>query len=224
MEYNFTNEGGAFNTIRFLKNVEGMWFIQEIRRMLIKRGQEYSYDELTRLASEARGFIGLIDPDDPRFLAPIDMIDEVMKFLEETKQEKPKSIGELVRLVLESLALKYRLVIERIEDLTGKKIKKINIVGGGSRNWLHNQLVADFTNRFVEAGPEEATSIGNILVQLAGLGYVKSLREIREYVRNSFEIRQYTPNYTAKHEDTYQRFLDLLEKTGGLAGWALKFE
>jgi rhamnulokinase len=146
-----------------------------------------------------------------------------MRFLEETGQEKPKNIGELVKMVLESLALKYRLVIERIEDLIGRKIKRINIVGGGSRNWLHNQLVADFTNRVVEAGPEEATSIGNILVQLAGLGYVSSLTEIRRYVRNSFEIKRYVPNYTSKHEDAYSKFLSLLEKTGGLAGWALRF-
>ncbi|MEM3927059.1 MAG: rhamnulokinase family protein [Desulfurococcaceae archaeon] len=224
MEYNFTNEGGAFNTIRFLKNVQGMWFMQEIKRMLTKRGQEYDYAELTKLASEARGFIGFIDPDDPRFLAPLDMIDEIMKFLEETGQEKPKTVGELVRLVLESLALKYRLVIEKIEDLTGMKIKRINIVGGGSRNWVHNQLVADFTDKLVEAGPEEATSIGNILMQLAGLGYVKSLREIREYVRNSFEVKQYQPNHTSKHEDAYSKFISILEKTGGLAGWALKFD
>jgi rhamnulokinase len=223
MEYNFTNEGGAFNTIRFLKNVQGMWFMQEIRRALAKRGQDYSYEELTDIASKARGFIGFIDPDDPRFLAPIDMVEEIMRFLEETGQEKPKNIGELVKMVLESLALKYRLVIERIEDLIGRKIKRINIVGGGSRNWLHNQLVADFTNRVVEAGPEEATSIGNILVQLAGLGYVNSLTEIRRYVRNSFEIKRYVPNYTSKHEDAYSKFLSLLEKTGGLAGWALRF-
>ena len=223
MEYNFTNEGGAFNTIRFLKNVQSMWFMQEIRRALAKRGQEYDYTELTKLAERSKGFIGFIDPDDPRFLAPFDMIEEIMKFLEETGQEKPKNIGELVRLVLESLALKYRLVIEKIEELTGKKIKKINIVGGGSRNWVHNQLVADFTNRLVEAGPEEATSIGNILMQLAGLRYVKSLREIREYVRNSFKVKQYQPNHTSKHEDAYSKFISILKKTGSLAGWALKF-
>ncbi len=224
MEYNFTNEGGVYNTVRFLKNVQGMWFMQEIRRVLIKRGQNYDYSELTKMASEARGFIGFIDPDDPRFLAPLDMIDEIMRFLEETKQEKPRNIGELVRLVLESLALKYRLVIERIEDLTGRKIKRINIVGGGSRNRLHNQLVADFTNRLVEAGPEEATSIGNILMQLAGLGYIRSLQEIRKYIRNSYEVKQYQPNHTTKHENAYSTFISILEKTGGLAGWALRFE
>lgn len=146
------------------------------------------------------------------------MVEEIMRFLEETRQEKPKNIGELMKMVLESLALKYRLVIERIEDLIGGKQREINIVSGSSRNWLHNQLVADFTNRIVEAGPEEATSIGNILVQLAGLSYVSSLTEMKRYVHNFFEIKRYVPNYTSKHEDAYSKFLSLLEKTGGLAG------
>lgn len=213
MEYNFTNEGGAFNTIRFLKNVQGMWFIEQIRASLGKRGTNYSYQELTEMGAKAPGFKSFIDPDDPRFLAPLDMIDEIMKYLEETGQEKPDGIGGLIRIVLESLAMKYRYVIERIENLTGKRVRKINIVGGGSRNWLHNQLVADFNNRTVIAGPEEATSIGNMLIQLAGLGYVKSLRDVREYVRNSFHLRVFEPNYTKQHEDAYTTFLELLERT-----------
>jgi len=212
MEYNFTNEGGAFNTIRFLKNVQGMWFIEQIRASLIRRGYNYSYQELTEMASKASGFKSFIDPDDPRFLVPLDMIEEIMKYLDETKQEKPDGIGGLVRIVLESLAMKYRYVIERMEDLTGKKIKKINIVGGGSRNWLHNQLTADFNNRVVVAGPDEATSIGNMLIQLAGLGYVNSLRDVREYVKNSFQLKVFEPNHTKQHEDAYAKFLDLLEK------------
>lgn len=216
MKYNFTNEGGAFNTIRFLKNVQGMWFIEQIRASLTKRGASYSYQELTEMGSKAPGFKSFIDPDDPRFLAPLDMIDEIMKYLEETGQEKPDGIGGLVRVVLESLAMKYRYVIERIEDLTGKRIRKINIVGGGSRNWLHNQLVADFNNRTVIAGPEEATSIGNMLIQLAGLGYVKSLKDVREYVRNSFHLRVFEPSYTKQHEDAYTTFLELLERTSKL--------
>jgi len=213
MEYNFTNEGGAFNTIRFLKNVQGMWFIEQIRASLMKRGYNYTYQELTEMATKAPGFKSFIDPDDPRFLAPLDMIDEIMKYLEETGQEKPDGIGGLVRIVLESLAMKYRYVIERIEELTGKRIRKINIVGGGSRNWLHNQLVADFNNRVVIAGPEEATSIGNMLIQLAGLGYIKSLKEVREYVKNSFQLKVFEPNHTKQHEDAYTKFLDLLERT-----------
>ncbi|MCD6195692.1 MAG: rhamnulokinase [Staphylothermus sp.] len=216
MEYNFTNEGGAFNTITFLRNIQGMWFLQEIRRALALKGENYSYEELTKMAAEARGFIAFIDPDNPKFLSPINMIDEIMKFLDETKQEKPRNIGELVRIVLESLALKYRRVFEQAQDLTGRKIRQINIFGGGSRNWLHNQLVADFTNIPVVAGPTEATSIGNILLQTAGLGYINSLKELREIVRNSFELSRYEPNHTPKHEDAYQRFLDILEKTGGI--------
>jgi rhamnulokinase len=213
MEYNFTNEGGAFNTIRFLKNIQGMWFIEQIRASLMKRGYNYSYQELTEMAAKAPGFKSFIDPDDPRFLAPLDMIDEIMRYLEETGQEKPDGIGGLVRIVLESLAMKYRYVIEKAEELTGKRIKKINIVGGGSRNWLHNQLVADFNNRVVVAGPEEATSIGNMLIQLAGLGYIKSLKEVREYVKNSFQLKVFEPNHTKQHEDAYTKFLDLLERT-----------
>ena len=216
MEYNFTNEGGAFNTITFLRNIQGMWFIQEIRRILAMRGEEYSYEQLTKMAAEARGFLAFIDPDNPRFLAPINMIDEIMKFLEETGQEKPKSVGELVRLVLESLALKYRLVIEQVQKLTGRRIRRINIFGGGSKNWLHNQLVADFNNVPVVAGPDEATSMGNVLLQVAGLGYIKSLRELREFVKNSVKLRVFEPNHTSRHEDAYNRFLDILEKTGGL--------
>ncbi len=213
MEYNFTNEGGALNTIRFLKNVQGMWFIEQIRASLIRRGMNYSYQELTEMAAKASGFKSFIDPDDPRFLAPLDMIDEIMKYLEESKQEKPSGIGELIRIVLESLAMKYRYVIERIEDLTGKRIRKINIVGGGSRNWLHNQLTADFSDRIVVAGPEEATSIGNILIQLVGLGYIKSLKDAREYVRNSLQIKIFQSNHTVKHDDAYTRFLDLLDRS-----------
>jgi rhamnulokinase len=109
--------------------------------------------------------------------------------------------------------MKYRYVIEKAEELTGKRIRKINIVGGGSRNWLHNQLVADFNNRIVIAGPEEATSIGNMLIQLAGLGYIKSLKEVREYVKNSFQLKVFEPNHTKQHEDAYTKFLDLLERT-----------
>jgi len=216
MEYNFTNEGGAFNTITFLRNIQGMWFLQEIKYALELRGEHYSYEELTKMAAESRGFISFIDPDNPRFLSPLNMIDEIIRFLEETKQDKPSNIGELIRIVLESLAMKYRLVYEQAKDLTGRSISQINVFGGGSRNWLHNQLVADFNNLPVIAGPEEATSIGNILLQLSGLGYIKSLNDLRKIVRNSFKLRTYSPNHTIQHEDAYNRFLDILEKTGGV--------
>lgn len=212
MRYNFTNEGGAFGTITFLRNIQGMWFLQEVKRILEQKGETYDYGELTKLAANSRPFIAFIDPDDPRFLAPTDMIEEILKYLEETKQERPKNLGELVRIVLESLAMKYRLVFEQARELTGKKIERINIFGGGSKNWLLNQLVADFMNVPVLAGPEEATSIGNVLLQAAGLGVIKSLEELREVVTNSFELRTYHPNHTVRHEDAYSAFLSLIEK------------
>ena len=212
LEYNFTNEGGAFDTITFLRNIQGMWFVQEIRRILReKEGKEYSYGELTKMAAEAEPFKAFIDPDDPRFIAPLNMIEEIMRYLEETGQEKPSGVGGLIRLVFESLALKYRLVFEQAMRLTGRRLERINIFGGGSRNWLLNQLTADFTGLPVEAGPEEATSIGNVLLQAAGLGIVKSLDEIRDIVRNSFELKEYQPRHSTKHEDAYSRFLDIVE-------------
>ncbi len=213
LENNFTNEGGAFNTITFLRNIQGMWFIQEIKRVLELRGEKYTYEELTKMAAEAEGNIAYIDPDNPRFLAPKNMITEISKYLEETGQRKPSSIGELVRLVLESLALKYRFVLERVSDLTGRRIKEIAIFGGGSKNWLHNQLVSDFTDKPVIAGPSEATATGNLLIQAVGLGYIRSLRELREYVRNSFNLRRYEPNHSSIHDDAYNKFLELTEET-----------
>lgn len=212
MKYNFTNEGGAFNTITFLRNIQGMWFIQEIRRILELRGYSYTYDHLTQLAADAKTKMVYIDPDDPRFLKPKDIIKEINNYLEETGQEKPGSLGELVRMILESLALKYRLVIEQASKLAGKKIENIVIIGGGSKNWLLNQLVADFTELPVVVGPAEATSIGNILLQAVGLNYIKTLDEVREYVKNSFTLKTYTPRHRTIHEDAYNKYLELLEK------------
>jgi sugar (pentulose or hexulose) kinase len=210
MEYNYTNEGGAFNTITFLRNVQGMWIVEEIRRILADKGQQLTYDDILKMARDSKPFKAFIDPDYERFVAPEDMISEIMKYLEKTKQEKPSSLGELFRIIFESLALKYRLVFEQAEDLLGKRLKHINIFGGGSRNWFLNQLTADFTNKVVYSGPDEATSIGNILIQAAGLGIIKSLKELREYVRNSYPIKVFEPQYSKEHEDAYIRFLEII--------------
>jgi rhamnulokinase len=212
LNYNFTNEGGAFGTITFLRNVQGMWILEEVRRNLADRGYTYGYDELTDMAYRAEPFKAFIDPDDQRFLAPDNMIEEIHKFIGETRQEKPSGIGGLVRSIFESLALKYRLVFDQASRLTGRRLKRINIFGGGSRNWFLNQLAADYTGLPVYAGPEEATSIGNILLQAAGLGYVNSLRDLRRIVENTFQVREYTPNTSSKHEDAYQRFLEIASK------------
>lgn len=210
MKYNYTNEGGAFNTITFLRNIQGMWIIEEIRRVLADKGQQLSYDEILKEAQQAKSFKAFIDPDYEDFIAPENMIEAIMKYLDNSKQEKPSNMGELFRMIFESLALKYRVVFEQAEDLIGRKLTHINIFGGGSRNWFLNQLTADFTNKIVYAGPEEATSIGNVLLQAAGLGIVKSLRELREYVKNSYEIRVFEPKYTKEYKDAYTRFLSMI--------------
>lgn len=214
LEYNFTNEGGVFGKYRFLRNVQGMWLIQECRRIWTSQGREYSYDELTRLASKSRRFIAFIDPDDQRFMAPANMVDEIIGYLDETNQEKPRDEGELVRIILESLAFKYRLVIERIMELTGNRINQINVIGGGSRNWLLNQLTADFTGIRVIAGPVEATSIGNVLMQAYGMGFVGSHKDIRQIVRNSFDFKEFVPQHEDLIEDAYTRFISLTERPG----------
>lgn len=213
MEYNFTNEGGAFNTITFLKNVQGMWIIDELKRNFAERGVILDYKDIIEFVIRAPRARSFIDPDHEDFLAPRDMYEAILNYLKKTGQEVPESTGDLFRIVFESLALKYRLVIERVEYLTGKKLTGINIIGGGSRNYFLNQLVADITGKVVYAGPEEATSIGNILLQAAGLGLARSLRELRSYVKNSFKIRAFEPKYSGEFEDSYDKFLNILARS-----------
>lgn len=188
LAYNFTNEGGVSGTWRLSKNIMGLWPVQECRREW-----GLSYDEITRLASEARPFLAVIDPDSDLFLRPGDMPEKVRAFCAESGQAVPQSRGEIVRVVLESLALKYRLVLERLEALAGKRLEPIHIIGGGTKNRLLNQLAADCTGREVVAGPVEATAIGNIVMQAITLGHLESLAAARALVRASFEVETYRP-------------------------------
>jgi rhamnulokinase len=209
---NFTNEGGVFRKFRLLRNVQGMWLVQECKRIWASQGRDLSYDELVRLAHKARPFVALIDPDDPRFIAPPNMVDETMGFLAETRQDKPKNEAEFVRIILESLAFKYRNVVEQLEDLTGLAINQINVVGGGARNRLLNQMTADFMGVSVVAGPIEATSIGNILMQAVAMKLVETHEDLRSIVKNSFELKRYEPNPNADVEDAYRRFTELTHR------------
>jgi len=213
MEYNFTNEGGAFNTIRFLKNVQGMWIVEELKKSLAERGIALDYREIVEAASRSPRARVFIDPDYEGFLAPSDMYEAIRSYLKKTNQDEPREVGELFRVVFESLALKYRLVIERLEELTGRRIVGVNIIGGGSRNEFLNKLVADVSGRVVYAGPDEATATGNILLQGAGAGLVKSLEELREYVKNSYKIKLYEPTHIGEYEDSYDRFLHIITST-----------
>ncbi|MEM0003095.1 MAG: rhamnulokinase family protein [Thermoproteota archaeon] len=213
LEYNFTNEGGVFGKFRLLRNVQGMWLVQECKRVWASYGKNFSYEELTQLASKSRKFISFIDPDDQRFLAPKNMLEEILSYLEESKQEKPKNEGELIRIILESLAFKYKFIIKKIEELTGNKIKQINIVGGGSRNWLLNQLTADFTGVKVVAGPVEATSVGNLLMQAYAMDMVNSHKELRSIVKNSFELKEFEPKQENLIDEAYNRFCSVISSS-----------
>ena len=192
-DLNFTNEEGFAGTTRFLKNVMGLWLLQECRRTWEERGEGHTYEELTSLALRPPPFRRLVDPDDARFLPPGDMPARINEYLKETDQPATEDAGEIVRCVLESLALKYRFVVEEAERLSGREISRIHIVGGGARNSILNQMVADATDRVVLAGPAEATGLGNLLVQMFAAGRVSSLEEMRALSRASSSLTTATP-------------------------------
>ncbi len=206
-ELTLTNEIGAEGKIRLLKNIAGLWLLQECRRAWAAAGKEYSYAELASLAAEARPFTAVIQPDG--FLEPGAMPERIAAYCEKTGQKVPGQPGEMSRTILESLALRYRQVLESLEALAGRKIKVIHIVGGGSKNQLLNQLVADATGCTVVAGPSEATAAGNILVQAMGAGELSGLKEAREVVRRSFEVTVIEPRPAEGWDAAYDKFCQL---------------
>lgn len=206
---NFTNEGGAQGTFRFLKNIMGLWLIQESRRTWAKEGEELSYEGIARLAEAAEPFKGMIDPQHPSFLAPGDMPERIRRFCRSTGQPVPESSGEIARMIFESLALSYRATLEQIEELTGRSIDTIHIVGGGCQNRLLCQFAADATGRKVIVGPIEATAAGNVLVQAMAVGLIDSLESARQIVRNSFALEQYVPMDRTDWDEAYGRFQEI---------------
>jgi rhamnulokinase len=205
-ELNFTNEIGFGGSVRLLKNIIGLWIVQECRRDWAQTGQSYDYDALTRLAAEAPPFVSLIDPADGRFLSPDDMPAKIRAYCQETGQPAPATPGALIRCVLESLALLYRRTLLQIEQLIGNKIQRLHIVGGGSRNVLLNQFTANALQIPVLAGPAEATAIGNLLVQAITLEHLPSLAAAREVVRSSSELSPVDPAERLAWEAAYRRF------------------
>jgi rhamnulokinase len=210
LRFNFTNEGGVNGTIRLLKNIMGLWLVQECRRAWERAGKTYSYEELTHLAEASSPFASLVDPDDASFILPGNMVEAVAAFCKNSGQPVPVEPGPVIRCCLESLALRYRWVLERLEELVGRGIDVIHIVGGGSQNQLLNQLTADCCNRLVVAGPVEATAIGNLLVQALGLGFVSDLADARQLVRRSFPVQRFEPRQAERWSEPWQRFLHLL--------------
>jgi rhamnulokinase len=218
MHANFTNEGGFGGTTRFLKNVMGLWLLQECRRTWAREGREYSYEELTRLARAAPTAGPLLDPDHPSFLAPGNMPGRIRRFCRATHQSSPEAPGEVARCVLESLALKYRWALERAEEITGRRAGVIHVVGGGVQNTLLCQLTADATRRPVRAGPVEATALGNLMVQAYARGYLGSLEEIRAAVRgSSVEVHEYQPTGSADEwDEAYEKLRRVIDAAAQL--------
>jgi len=208
-ENNYTNEGGVGGKIRFLKNIVGLWIVQECRRTWLAAGEEVSYGDLADMAAESEGFVSLINPDASVFLSPGDMPQRVREYCRDTDQEIPTTMGEVVRCVLDSLALRYRATVETLDEMLGKRLDPIHIVGGGTQNKLLCQLTADATGRTAIAGPIEATAIGNVLVQAMARGYVASLAEAREIVRNSFDLITYNPRPNPAVDKAYATFKQL---------------
>ena len=194
LELNMTNEGGIDGTYRLLKNIMGLWLVQQCKRSFDAAGRKYDYAQLAAMAEKAKPLRSLVNLNDPRFLNPPDMPQAIQNFCRETKQPIPKTEGELVRCCYESLALKYREVLGSLEELTGNRIDVIHIVGGGSQSRLLNQFTADACQRTVIAGPVEATAMGNLLTQVKADGELASLSEMREVVRNSSEVERFEPS------------------------------
>ena len=190
---NLTNEGGAMNTVRFLKNIMGLWLIQESRRQWRREGNEYSFAQMEAWAKECKPLQCFIDPDDASFATPGNMPERIREFCRRTGQHVPESVGEVVRCIYESLALKYRKTAETIEELMGKRAKVIHVVGGGTKDGFLSQMTADACGVPVAAGPEEATAIGNLMMQTIAAGEVADLAEARQVVAASFALKHYEP-------------------------------
>jgi rhamnulokinase len=207
LKANFTNEVGAAGRIRFLKNIAGLWLVQECRRAWALETREYSYTQLTGMAAQAPAFQAVLDPD--AFLEPGHMPERIAEYCRRTGQAAPEQPGTMIRVILESLALRYRQVLELLDELGGQRVEVIHIMGGGSKNTLLNQFVADATGRTVVAGPAEATAAGNVLVQAMGAGFVADLEEARAVVRASFPLETFTPDRREGWDAAYERYLKL---------------
>ena len=207
---NYTNEGGVEGTIRFLKNIMGLWILQESRRQWKREGKEYSFSELAVLAKEAKPLQSVINPDDKLFATQGNMPRRIAEYCAKTGQHVPASVGETVRCILDSLALRYRYTVNDLSVLSGKKVGAINIVGGGTQDTLLCQITADACGVPVCAGPVEATAIGNIMTQLMSLGEVRNLKEAREIVSASFETVNYTPSGNKEQwDEAFVKFCEL---------------
>ena len=205
---NITNEGGVFGTIRLLKNITGMWVVEQCLKQWKREGVTYTYPEMVKLAEEAPAFKAFIDTDAPDFVSPADMPAAIVEYCKATGQEAPTSHGEFIRVIFESLALKYRYVLSIFSKASGQPIEVLHVIGGGSRNALMNQFTADAISMPVIAGPAEASAIGNIMMQV---GHT-SIRSLRDMVIPNVETVTYNPANTAAWDSVYDRYLAVIKK------------
>lgn len=204
---NFTNEGGVDGTYRILKNICGLWLIQECRRVWNLGGKQWDWEDLNKLTREAASLVSFINPDARDFLGPTNMPEAIIAYCKRTGQTAPDSEGAVLRCALDSIAMKFRHVLEMCEQITGQRIEVIHIVGGGTKNRLLCQAAANATGRHVVTGPIEATGIGNIAVQMVASGEFKDIAEAREVIRNSFPVEEFIPQNVSAWNDAYTRFL-----------------
>lgn len=208
----YTNEGGYNGTTRFLTNIMGLWLIQESRRTWNRRGNNFSFNDLEKAALECEPFKCFIDPDYPEFGKPGDIPSRIQKYCEQTGQYVPQTVGEIVRCIYESLALKYYHSLLNLEKISGKSFDAINIVGGGTKDPLLCQMAANACDKTVFAGPVEATALGNIAVQMIAIGEISDLKEARKIIKNSFDTKKYTPENVAQWHEAYEKFKNVLNK------------
>lgn len=214
MQSGLSNELGAAGEIDYLKNIIGLWLVQESRREWRRQGKEYSFAELERLALEAESGKAFIDPDDPLFTPPGDLPGRIQDYCRQTGQYVPQTTGEIMRVIYESLALKYRYAIEQLEKATGRKFGTLHIVGGGTKDKTLCRLTAEATGRRVVAGPAEATALGNIIIQLEALGAISSLAEGRKLIAEAEDLAVYEADGDAFSEELYEKYKALLETKG----------
>jgi rhamnulokinase len=210
-QMNFTNEGGVDGTTRFLKNITGMWLLEQCRKEWKKSGVSYSYPTIVELASSADGFRSLVDPDDPSFANPASMVKAIVNYCTATAQPIPQNHAQFIRCIFDSLALKYNYVLNKLQNVASFKIEKLHIIGGGAQNRLLNQFTSNAIGLPVVAGPIEATAIGNVMMQAKALGVVENLQEMRTLISSSITPEVFLPQDTITWSLAYQKYLNIIK-------------
>ena len=206
---NYTNEGGVGGKIRFLKNIMGLWLIQECRQEWIRCGKTFSFDEMDQMAGQAEPFRSFIDPNDPSFIAPGDMPVKIAEYCRKTGQKVPETPGQIIRTALESLAMRYLQTMEELEEILGRKLDTLHLVGGGCMNKILNQFTANAIHRPVITGPVEATALGNILGQCLAIGAIQSIQEGRDMIRDCTETSTYLPQDEAPWQQAFHKYCQI---------------